>query len=178
MFLSLPTAGLWLVQRSTRGSKTFFRPRRSLNVANVNGIAHRPGSGTRALDPSTRELVGFSGFGCTKACRHERRPFSSLMRASRLRPKTAHVLQSIFFVSIPTLFGDRKLAQERSGFVRKRNQANFFVASQFAAAPPFRVSPAACPPVSLCLHRAGGRFSLTASEVSPRIGTMRLHRSF
>ena len=36
----------------------------------------------------------------------------------------------LFFVSIPTRFSERKLAQEGNPFARKRNSMNFLVASQ------------------------------------------------
>src|SRR5258708_8765721 len=41
----------------------------------------------------------------------------------RVSVKTVHF--SVFFVGIPTRFGNRKLAQERSAFARKRSTTNF-----------------------------------------------------
>src|SRR5260370_18806351 len=46
----------------------------------------------------------------------------------RVSVKTVHF--SVFFVGIPTRFGNRKLAQEGSAFARKRNTANFLTGAR------------------------------------------------
>ena len=71
----------------------------------------------------------------TKTCRRERR-FLLPEASGKVSSKDGPTRSILVSVSISNLLGDRILAQEGNEFVRKRNQANFFVAGPFAAAAP------------------------------------------
>ena len=88
----------------------------------------------------------------TKTCRRERR-FLLPEASGKVSSKDGPTRSILVSVSISNLLGDRILAQEGNEFVRKRNQANFFVAASYSRT---TLLPSTClPPVASTEPEAG-----------------------